>query len=760
MGLGILALAGAKAVGRSAVPLLPLILLVTLIVTATGGMARADCVQNGLDVTCAPPGDGGFAAGVGIDGLTVTVEPAATAHSDTFLGATIGVNDNNTVVNNGTITGTAGVAGIQAGFNNSITNNGTISTGIGGAGIVIVDGNTVTNNGSIAVAETGIGIVVDSQNTVVNYGSITTGMFGIGVQFGADQNTFTNYGTVRALGGTSVEACPCLGTDNVVNNYGTLDGTLDLFAADNVVNNYGLITITNDDATPVGTAFHLVTGTFNQSPSGILELRVTPDGFNDFLVAERLNLAGTLRAAVRPGLYPDTTIYDVVGVSVPATTTFDRFVATSPFFSVTPIYDSGDPTAYTDLSIQLTRIPFGEVPGLTPNQQAVGNALERGYSTSLTGDAATFYTNILTTTSTDVLDQLSGQGTSAAQGASFMTGGLFNQTMMQQVWLWLNGGGGNAIGGALPYAATEARKPGHDAFAAMQPKPAEAGRWHAWASGFGADREVYGDAAQDLAGQTQRTAGGAVGVSHQVHPDLLVGVAVGGSGSTFSVSSLSTSGRVNAGHFGIYAVKTMGPAYLAAAVNYARLDNSTERTISGAGPTENATGDFAADQVSARIELGRVYRFGGINVTPFVAVEPAALWQHAYTETSTVAGGGGAGVLGLSYDANTVTSLPAFLGAQIDARYVLPGGQMLSPRLRAAWVHEFSTERPIQASFVSVPGTGFTVDGARAGSDALRLGAGATLAFNTKAYLFANLEGEFSDAGRTYAATGGIRLTW
>jgi outer membrane autotransporter protein len=235
-------------------------------------------------------------------------------------------------------------------------------------------------------------------------------------------------------------------------------------------------------------------------------------------------------------------------------------------------------------------------------------------------------------------------------------------------------------------------------------------------------------------------------------------MAVGGSGSTFSASSLATSGRINAGHFGVYAVKTWGSAYLAATVNYARLDNTTERTISGAGPTENASGHFAADQVSARIEFGRAYRFNATRITPFVAVEPAALWQHAYAETSTIAGG--AGVLGLSYDANTVTSLPTFLGAQIDTQYRLLNGQMLSPWLRAAWVHEFSTDRPIQASFVSVPGTGFTVDGARPGSDALRLGAGATLAFNTNAYLFANLEGEFSNDDRTYAATGGIRLTW
>jgi uncharacterized protein with beta-barrel porin domain len=474
-------------------------------------------------------------------------------------------------------------------------------------------------------------------------------------------------------------------------------------------------------------------------------------------IGDTLTLGGTLKALIKGSGFQDTQTFNNVVKLCPCfggsiAGTFDAVVASSPFFTASAVYNAND------VDLVLTRVPFGAVPGLTPNQQAVGMALEQGYSPGLTGNAATFYAGIFSATSPQVLDQLSGQGTSAAQNAAFTAGGLFNQTMMQQALLWLQGGDGAGIN-ALSYASADKRKPGYDAFAAMQPKPAETGRWRAWGLGFGATQSVYGDASQGTAGQTQRTAGGAVGVDHQVASDLLVGMAAGGSGSSFSASSLSTSGRIDAGHVGFYAVKTWGPSYLAAAANYARLDNTTERTISGAGPTETANGHFAADQVSARIEIGRAYRVGGFGITPFAAVEPAALWQHAYTETSTVAGGG-PGVLGLSYDANTVTSLPTFLGAQIDTRTVLPGGQVLSPRLRAAWVHEFNPDRQIQASFVSVPTAAFTVDGARAGSDALRVGAGATLAFTDNALLFANLEGEFSDADQTYTASAGIRLTW
>src|SRR5262249_2343001 len=58
--------------------------------------------------------------------------------------------------------------------------------------------------------------------------------------------------------------------------------------------------------------------------------------------------------------------------------------------------------------VTLTRTPFGAVPGLTRNQQAVGNALEAAFSTTLTGPAAALYTSLLMTGTSGALSQLSG----------------------------------------------------------------------------------------------------------------------------------------------------------------------------------------------------------------------------------------------------------------------------------------------------------------------------------------------------------------
>jgi hypothetical protein len=57
---------------------------------------------------------------------------------------------------------------------------------------------------------------------------------------------------------------------------------------------------------------------------------------------------------------------------------------------------------------------------------------------------------------------------------------------------------------------------------------------------------------------------------------------------------------------------------------------------------------------------------------------------------------------------------PSLRIANLDARWALTNGMVWSQFVRAAWVHEFRPDRSIRSSFVSVPGTLFPVDGARA----------------------------------------------
>ena len=271
---------------------------------------------------------------------------------------------------------------------------------------------------------------------------------------------------------------------------------------------------------------------------------------------------------------------------------------------------SGPVYSPTSVDVTLTRTPFGAVAGLNANQRAVGNALEAAYATTLTGPAATLYTNLLMTGTPNALSQLSGEGITAAQNAAFASGRMFDSLMMDQGAFWRSGETADSEGvtyreAPLAYAA-EKKKPTPAAFKALKaPPPAYQPRnWRVWTGGFGGVQSFNGDAIVGSADARTSAAGGAMGFDYQVDPTRLVGVAVGGSESHFSVPDRATSGNLLGGHVGAYGVATWGALYAAGVLSYSRFDNEVRRTIAGVGPTETATGRFASDLLRRAARTG------------------------------------------------------------------------------------------------------------------------------------------------------------
>jgi len=777
-------------------PALALTALAALPLTAQP--ARADCTVAGTIVSCAPPGTGGYRAGFGVNNLSVT-NTGAIIVGDFDVG--LGVNNGNAVNNAGTIRagdGSLGIdgrnansvinngsiivggfqaAGIQVQDNSpSVVNNGTIVAGDTSPGIVARDGNTIVNNGVIVTGNdptfTAAGILARNGNTIANSGTIIAGdsngsLGGAGVGFGiaiSNDNTVVNTGRVVAgASGFSIANALVAGysSRNTIVNSGTLDGMLFVISngnpgSSNSLTNSGLITITNP-----ASAFtqHIFDGTFVQTATGTLALRVSPDtnpgGYDTLKVlqpspADKMQLGGTLRAALQRGHYQNTQTYlgvitlcSLCGNTIQGT--FAQVTSSSPFYAATATYNP------YSVHLTLTRMPFGAVPGLTPNQQAAGNAIERTFPAGNTA----FYDALLFSSSSQVLSQISGEGTIAAQHAAFMAGGQFNMTMMQQGNDAEPPASGSARG-TPPLGYAPQRRMAHrgaDAFAAMPPLRAEPSPWRVWASAFAARQTLAGD--NGSFGQSQRLGGGALGLERQASFDLRYGVAIGASQASFSADDVGTSGRFDAAHLGVYARKTFGATYLAALASYTHFWNRTSRSVTLTPAPESMNGSFGADLLSGRVEFGYRQRFANVRVTPFVAIEPSALWQQGYTETTTT----GAGLFPLTFASTATYSFPAFLGAQVDTQIPV-GEQVLMPYLRASWVHEFSPDRKVQAAFLTLPGAAFTVAGPRAARDAARIEAGARWTIAPQALLFANLTGEFSDRSQGYTANGGLRVTW
>jgi outer membrane autotransporter protein len=492
----------------------------------------------------------------------------------------------------------------------------------------------------------------------------------------------------------------------------------------------------------------LTTGFYTQT-GGLLQFQLTPGGAGKITVTNTATLGGTLGVTVTPGLYGLSTQYTLLTAGA-ISGQFAQFISSPPrsaFLSLSgPFYDA------TSVDVTVTRTPFGAVPGLTRNQRAVGNTLEGAYSTTLTGPAATIYTNLLMTGTPDALSQLSGEGITAAQNTAFASGTMFDALLMDQGAFWRGGEAADSNGVTFRDPPLVFKGP------KLTPPVYQPRTWRVWTGGFGGVQSFNGDASIGSADTRNAVAGGAMGFDYQVDPTRLVGVAVGGSESHFSVPDRTTSGDVVGGHMGAYGVATWGSLYAAGLVSYSRFDNWTTRTIAGIGPTETATGSFASDLVGARLEIGRTYALPRVNVTPFAALQGSTLWERGFTESSNA--GGLPGILGLTYQSQTVTSLPTFLGVQFDTRWAFANGTVWSPFVRAAWVHEFSPDRSTTGSLVSIPGTLFTVDGARAWSNALKVNAGSRVALNRYASLFASFDGEFSNSGHSYGGRGGVRFSW
>lgn len=766
-------------------------------------------VENNLALTVLPDGSitvGNAQAAVNLGSGNTVVNNGAIAVGDNSLGIQGTTNNsftnngsmavgsssvamftlgNSVLTNTGTISSTAqGAVGLDAlGAGNMIVNSGTINMAGAGSYGIGSSGATILNSGVITVGSAagtnGAGIWLDVGNTLNNTGTVTAaGVNGMALSFVGDGNTVTNSGMIVAtasgasgiaftggqnntvvnngavLSGANGYSLASLGTTgNSITNNGTLDGLIMVFGTGNSLTNAGLITIT-DPGTALAASNLIFAGTFAQTAQGTLALRVDNAGLHDGLSAEgQASLNGTLRAVLQPGLYNNTTTYNNAFVTSGAINgQFANVTSSSAFFNAVATYNA------SSVDLTLTRIGFGSVSGETWNQRSIGNALEAGYSTALTGTAATFYSNLLQAGSLHALDLLSGEGTSGTQNTAFHASALFGQTMEDRMEAWRAGNRGGVAGaGALGYAA-ERPNAATSAFAALKAPVMAQPQWNAWAAGFGAEQRLAGDAGTGSADFRDRAAGGSVGVDRLVNPDLLVGVAAGGSSATFSVNDRTTSGRLEGAHVGAYAMQRFGAGYFSAQLAYSHFNNSTTRTVTGVGPTETAQGSFASDQLGGRLEIGHAFDLGHVSVTPFAAIQAARLWQSAYAETSTA--GGAPGVLGLSYAAREVNSLPASLGVKFDGRLVLGNGMIWSPFVHGSWVHEFEPSRVITAALTGLPVPAFTIAGASAASDTGRLDLGSRLALNRWWEVSARFTGEFSNLGQSYSGMGAVRASW
>ena len=596
------------------------------------------------------------------------------------------------------------------------------------AGSVTI-GNAIYGDGAVIVkAGAGNAVTLSGANTYTGTTTVSTGTLQVGDLAG-------NGSIVSA---TTVNSAATLrGTGTIGNNVTIASGGTLLPGATGETSGHTLIVNGNVTMGDTGTAKFAATG-FVGPITGVSNDKLSMQTYNLTVHAgSQVYLYGVYLPGVKYTLIDVGTTGTIQHNFQPAAVTGQTGLM--KYVTATVQYGA-DPTVFVIPQSSLV------TAALTRNQIAIATAIDTAANLGTSGPNGDLLLARLLANPVGnapaAFDALSGEGLTGQQETAFNAGNLFVTAMMDQATIW-SGGRENVYLGM--------KDAGDDAAAKS------AARF--WATGFGQQASLSGDATVGSASLSSRTSGFAAGMDYEPTRNFLLGFAGGYSYSNFSVSGRATSGTVEGAHAGLYGVAHAGGLYLAGAGEYAYYDSKTSRTVAYTGGVadELAKGKFSSDEWLGRIEAG--YKNpSGWPFTPFAGFQVASLGNGAFPETSQSIGGG-AGVAGLHVNARTAGSEKSFVGLQVDTKTAM-GGWTLMPYARASWELEFSTSRENTSYLASLPAASFTVHGAAAAADVARMQAGIKANVTSGVNVFASFDGEFSGRGDSYAGTGGITIRW
>ncbi|CAN2536236.1 hypothetical+protein [Methylocapsa aurea] len=357
------------------------------------------------------------------------------------------------------------------------------------------------------------------------------------------------------------------------------------------------------------------------------------------------------------------------------------------------------------------------------------------------------------------LASLSGEAATVAQQTIFQSGGRFLDTILEPSIPGRYGGdvgGVGSIAPALAYAESEPRIANEISHIAGTPTRAAsdaARQLSIWATSFGGRGHLAGDA--DRTGSHDVAAnlfGVAAGLDYRVDPQTTLGVAMAGGGENWDLSEGLGGGHGDFLQAGGYASTRFDALHVSAAFAFSEHWLSTQRT--------SAFGDMLAGASNAQSYGGRVesgYRLatslGG--VTPYVGAQAQSLSTPGYTESDATGGG-----FALSYRGRTSSDMRGEAGARFDRIVAAPGDTVLLLRARAAYAHDWVGNPILAASFALLPGSSFSVEGARPIKNASLVTTGLELRLPRGTALFAKFDGEFARRSQNYVGSAGLRYNW
>lgn len=717
-------------------------------------------------------------AGVHVGG---TGNTTATGSGGTGISATItGANNAGNVLvdRSGAVSGANGINASTAGSGTVTVTAANNVAGTSGSGIftsattglttVNIDGGvTRGSTNAINATATSGNLAITNNATLQNFSGLLTGQVVSASTNGG--NTFTNNGTmtgnVTMTAGTTTfnntSIWNTLGASTFSGGTSTLINT-GAINAPGVAAFNGLTTLTNQSGSVLNLSGGAAPGALTvggnvtfQSGSNY-RIQVNPAVASMLTATGAVTLAGgTVQAVFTPGSYMSKTYTIITAGSL--TGTFASVVNTDLPGNTHDTLSYDATHAYLNLVVD-----FSIPGGLNANQTDVGNALTNFFISN--GGIPTVFAAL----SAAGLSQAAGETATGSQQTTFDAMTQF-MGLMTDPFVEGRGAALTPGSGAAPYAeesdalayATK-RKSGNserDAYAMFSKAPMRTNydpRWSVWAAGFGGSQTTDGNSA--LGSNNTRSSLGAiaVGADYVFSPRTIAGFALAGGGTSFSVNN-GGSGHSDLFQVGAFVRHTVGQAYITGALAYGWQDVTTNRNVTIAG-LDMLRARFNANAYSGRVEGG--YRFvapwmDGIGITPYAAGQFTTFDLPAYAEQVVA----GANTFALAYGARTVTAPRSEIGVRTDKSWAMPNA-IITLRGRLAWAYDYNTERSVGATFQTLPGASFVVNGAAQSHDKALTTASAEVKWINGWSAAATFEGEFSDVSESYAGKGVVRYQW
>ena len=313
--------------------------------------------------------------------------------------------------------------------------------------------------------------------------------------------------------------------------------------------------------------------------------------------ADRINVGGaaaiqggTVQVLAQPGSYANSTTYTILRATGGVSGTYAGVTSNFAFLTPTLSYDAND----VFLTLALQGNAFTSFSGITPNQKAVGTALNQSFANA-SGDFATVLgviAGLNTVQGPQALNTISGEPYADFGTLNTNSSMMFMNALGQQM---ANARGASAAGQrqALAQACEVESCDG-------------VGPLSAWFSALGGLGSVLGDT--NASTLTYNFGGAAAGIDYRLDPRFLIGLGVGYTRGTQWVNTFMGQGWSDSVSVAAYGSFTQGGLYVDALAGYGYFNNQLQRQILIPGLQQRtATGSTGANQFLGQIEIGRAH---------------------------------------------------------------------------------------------------------------------------------------------------------